>query len=351
MRKIITIITLSVMAYAGQIINISQQQQNDLGVISAEVKVATNTSFGPYNGVVVLDKKDIVSISSNIDSMIENIHVSKLQHVKKGQKLLTLKSQALLNLQREYIQALIEGENVNKNYERNLKLQSEGIISSKRLMESQNQKQSSDFKVELSANQLLTSGFEKAMLEKLRTTHQPILEKTIYAPRDAVVSEIDVNIGEYIQADHGMMTIYADGKRFVEVSVPVNSVEKISIGDACIFSKYSAKVSMIGNIVNTTSQSVQVRAEIKDAKKIYINRVYEVKILKDIKDAYVIKKSSLVFEGKNSYVFKKVQNGFEVVRANIISEESGNYVIKAELKSGDEIAVSSTSALLSAIEQ
>ena len=155
MKKIIIIIALSVAVYGAQIIKITKQQQNDLGVKSAQIKSANTTSFGPYNGVVVLDKKDIISISSNIDSMIKDIHVSKLQHVKKGQKLLTLKSQALLNLQREYIQALIESENINKNYERNTKLQSEGIISSKRLLESKNAKQSSDFKVELTGHQLI----------------------------------------------------------------------------------------------------------------------------------------------------------------------------------------------------
>ncbi len=351
MKKLISIITLSVAVYAAQIIEISQKQQNDLGVKTAQVISASKTSFGPYNGVVVLDKKDIISISSNIDSMIENIHVSKLQHLKKGQKLLTLKSQALLGLQREYIQALIESENVDKNYERNLKLQSEGIISSKRLLESQNQKQSSDFKVELTGHQLLTSGFDKSMLKKLKTNHQPILEKTLYAPRDAVVYMIDVNIGEYIQADHGMMTIYANGKRFIEVSVPVDVVENISVGDLCTFGKYSAKVSMIGNIVNTASQSVQVRAQIDNAKDIYINRVYGVKILKDVKNAYIVKKSALVFEGKKSYLFKKISKGFEVTEAEIISEESENYVIKANLRVTDALAISSTSALLSAMEE
>jgi len=350
MIKIISIIVLSVSIYGAQVIEISKKQQNDLGVKTAKVVSANSTSFGPYNGVVILDKKDIISISSNIDSSIENIHVSKLEHVKKGQKLLTLKSHALLNLQREYIQALIENNNINKNYDRNLKLQSEGIISSKKLLESQNKKQSSDFKVKLTRHQLLTSGFNRDMLIQLQTTHQPIVEKTIYAPKDAIVYEIDINIGEYIQAEHGMMTIYADGKRFVEVSVPVDVVENISVGDLCSFGKYKARVSMIGNIVNTASQSVQVRAQIENAKDIFINRVYGVKIVKNIKNAFIVKKSALVFESESSYVFKEVSNGFEVVKAQIISEENDSYIIKAKLNKSNKLAISSTSALLSAME-
>ena len=95
---------------------------------------------------------------------------------------------------------------------------------------------------------------------------------------------------------------------------------------------------------------MQLRAEIDDAKDIFINRVYRIKILKSVSNAYIVKKSSLVFEGENSYVFKKVAQGFEVIKAQIISEESENYVIKADLKKGDSLATSSTSALLSAME-
>ena len=351
MKKIISLTLACLSLYAAQTIEITQKQQDDLGVKTQSVKMVDSVSSTPYNGTVVLDKKDIISISSNIESIVKEIYVSDFAQVKKGQKLLSIKSNALLSIQRDYIESTIESESASKNYERDVKLEEEGIISKKKLLASKNLKSSLAVRVELNANQLLTNGFTPTMLKKLSATHQPIIAQDVYAPKDGVIYKIDVTVGEYVQADKMMMGIYANGKRYIELSVPVKVVESLSIGDKCTFSKYSAKITAIGNVVNVSSQSVQVRAVIDSAEGIMINRVYGVKIHKAATDAVKVKKGALVFQENNSYVFKKVQSGFEVVSVEIISEGSACYIVKADLNAGDKLAVSSTAALLSAMEE
>ncbi len=347
-KFLITTHLLGLALFGAQTIEISQKQQKDLGVKCQAVTKVETISFGPYNGVVVLDKSDILSVSSNVDSIVKEIHVRKLEHVKKGQKLLTLKSNELLTLQQEYIQALLERDNINQNHERNVKLYAEGIISNKKLLESEKIKRSSDLNVRLTANQLLTNGFNDAMLKALQATSRPIVEKTIYASQDGIVYEVNVNIGEYLQADHKMIEIYADGTRYIQLTLPVKVVKNVSIGDICTFDSYSAKVSAIGNVVNSASQSVEVRATIENAKDIMINRVYEVTITDDISGAFKVTKNALVFDENRSYIFKKVSQGFEMIEVKIISEGPVCYIIKGDLREGDEVAASSTSALLSA---
>lgn len=351
MKKIIISITLACLSlYSAQTIEISQKQQSDLGVKTQSVKVVESVSLTPYNGTVVLDKKDIISISSNIESIVKEIYVSDFAEVKKGQKLLSVKSNALLSIQRDYIESTIESESAFKNYERDLSLEQEGIISKKKLLASKNLKSSLAVRVKLNANQLLTNGFTKSMLKKLIATHQPIISQDIYAPKDGVIYKIDVTVGEYVQADKMMIGIYANGKRYIELSVPVKVVESLSIGDRCTFSRYSANITTIGSVVNVSSQSVQVRAVIDKPQGIMINRVYGVKIHKAAKDALKVKKAALVFQENNSYVFKQIENGFEVVSVEIISEGPACYIVKSKLKAGDKLAVSSTAALLSAME-
>ncbi|MFA6192420.1 MAG: efflux RND transporter periplasmic adaptor subunit [Sulfurimonas sp.] len=348
----IVIIThlLGLTLFGAQTIEISQKQQKDLGVKCQVVTRVETISFGPYNGVVVLDKSDILFVSSNVASIVKEIHVRKLEYVKKGQKLLTLKSNELLTLQQEYIQALLERDNINLNHERNLKLYAEGIISNKKLLESEKLKRSSDLNVRLRANQLLTNGFNEAMLKTLQATSRPIVEKTIYASQDGTVYEVNVNIGEYVQADHKMIELYADGTRFIQLTLPVKIAKNVSIGDNCTFDSYSAKVSAISNVVNSASQSVEVRATIENAKDIMINRVYEVTLTDTISGAFKVTKNALVFDENRSYLFKKVPLGFEMIEVKIISEGPSCYVVKGNFSDGDEVAASSTSALLSARE-
>ncbi len=98
------------------------------------------------------------------------------------------------------------------------------------------------------------------------------------------------------------------------------------------------------------SQSVQVRAEIQNAASIMINRVYGVKIEKKVEDAVKIKKSALVFVDGEPFIFKKVNSGFEVISVKVISEGPVCYIVEADLKADDILAVTSTAALLSAME-
>ena len=144
--------------------------------------------------------------------------------------------------------------------------------------------------------------------------------------------------------------MYGDGDRFIEITVPVKAIENISLGSITNFSTFSAKITMIGNVVNSSTQSVLVRAKIDDSKNIMINRIYEVTISKETNDAVKIKKSALVFQDNKSFVFKKVDSGFDVVGVKIISEGISCYIVKADLVEGDELAISSTAALLGGME-
>ena len=250
----------------------------------------------------------------------------------------------------QLFKAVLELKTATQNLNRDLKLEADGIISNKRLQESIKRKLSLDARVNLHGSQLLTNGFTKKMLQQVQTSLQPIVEQDVYASKSGVVYKVDVNVGEFVQAEHMLMGIYADAKRYIELSVPVKEIQNISLGDKALFSKYSATIIAIGNVVNISSQSVQVRAEIQNAQDIMINRVYGVKIEKSVKDAVKVKKSALVFVQNKAYVFKKVSDGFEVISVKIISEGPVCYVIKGDIKPGDNLAVSATAALLSAME-
>ncbi|MCW9027023.1 MAG: efflux RND transporter periplasmic adaptor subunit, partial [Thiovulaceae bacterium] len=176
MKKIFILLVVGLSLFGSQVIKISQEQQDDLGINIQKTITIDSINLGPYNAKVTLDKKDIISIGSNVDAVIKDIFVRKLEHIKKGQKLLSLKSNELLNLQEKYIKALIDSKNIQKNYLRDEKLQQQGIISNKKFLESLQKKQSSDLVVRLSANELLSSGFSDDMLKRIQKNYQPIMK-------------------------------------------------------------------------------------------------------------------------------------------------------------------------------
>ncbi|MDY0116181.1 MAG: efflux RND transporter periplasmic adaptor subunit [Sulfurimonadaceae bacterium] len=331
-------------------IEMTQKQQDDLGIKTTKVKKAKTIEFGAYNAKVTLDEKDIISIGLAVDAVVVDIFVRKLERVKKADKLFSLRSSELLNLQKEYINALIESDNALKNYQRDEILYKEGIISQKNLLSSQKEKLNSELKVKLSEGELLMSGFDNSLLKKVRETHNLVEYINILAPRDGLVDAIAVNVGQKIESNKTMMKIYADATRYLELNIPLNIAKKIALGDRCFFDLHSAKIVAISNIANEEAQSIQVRAIIEDAKDIMINRVYFAKIKKSIENAFEVDKSTLVYEKNRAIVFKHISTGYEPLDVVILKENPQSYIIQAQLDENDSLASSSTSALLSAME-
>lgn len=349
-KFLLGLIFISYTLSASQIV-ISQKQQKDLGVKIQKVQMVKSVPFGPYNGTVVIDKKDYISMGAKLESSVSAIYVKKFDTVKKGQKLYALQSSALLDLQSEYIEALIDSETVDENYKRNVKLNEKGIISDKKLLVSQRLKKSSDLKINLTRTHLLANGISTYLLKKIKKSHIPITRLIIYSPKAGLVNEIGANIGEVVSSSTSIMSLYANGQRFIELSIPVKMIDFISIGDKCSFGSYEGSISTIGRIVNPSSLSVQVRAKIENSENIMINRVYQVEIFKEIASGVKVKKSALVFNEEKAFVFKKIESGFEVLEVEIIKEGPSCYVLQAQLNARSEVAVRSTSALLSAMEE
>jgi membrane fusion protein, heavy metal efflux system len=350
MNKIIGLVLIAVTLYSSQIIEISQEQQHNLGIKTQEATQMRYIALTPYNGKITQNQKDKITISSNFEAIVDAIYVSRFSHVKKGEKLLTLKSNALLTLQRDYIESNIQNKTAKLNYERDIKLEKRGVISQKRVLESKSIYESTLITLKLSENQLLTNGFAKKSLENIKLTNRVLQSHNIYAPKSGVIDALDVNVGEFVEANKKLVEIYADAKRYIEISVPASVAENLSLGDLCEFSKYKAKIVAISNIVEEASQSVMVRAEIQNPQGTMINHIYEVKILKDVSDCVKISKSALVFVDGDAFVFKRVDKGFEVIDVEIVSEGPVCYVVQSELEAGDTLAASSTAALLGALE-
>lgn len=343
---LLTLICLSLFAT----IEMSQKQQDDLGIKTTKVKKATSIEFGAYNAKVTLDAKDIISVGLAVDGVVVDIFVTKLVHVKKTDKLLSLRSSTLLNLQKDYINALIESDNSLKNYQRDEKLYLEGIISQRNLLASQKEKLNSELKVKLSEGELLMSGFDDSLLRNVRENHKLVESINILAPRDGLVDAIDINVGEKVESNKTMMKIYADAKRYLELNIPINIAKNIALGDRCYFERFSAKIVAISSIVNEETQSIGVRAIIEDAKDVMINRVYFAKIKKSVDNAFEVDKNTLIYDQNRAIVFKKVPTGYEPLNVVILKENTQSYIIQASLDENDSLASNSTSALIGTLE-
>ncbi|MBE0499626.1 MAG: efflux RND transporter periplasmic adaptor subunit [Campylobacterales bacterium] len=350
MKKLISLALFVLGLQAGQNIAVTQEQQKSLGLKTSQVVSAKSLSFGPFNGRVSLDKKDLISLGFGLDAIVEEIYVRQYQRVEEGEKLLSVSSYALLDLQNDYLSVLLEEENLAEILARDTKLFSKGLISQKRLSKARKESSESSLKRQHLKNKLLLAGFTPVALKSLEKERISKRRLDIFSPKAGVINAIESNVGAFVQAQQPLLSLYADGKRYLEIVLPLRAAALLKAGDLCTFEGHSASITYVSNLVDPSSQSLQARALIEETDEVLINTVYEVRVVKKIEKAFVITKSSLVFHENSPRIFKKTAHGFEGLSAEIIFEDANSYTIKADLKEGDALASSATSALLGAME-
>ncbi|MCD6258352.1 MAG: efflux RND transporter periplasmic adaptor subunit [Helicobacteraceae bacterium] len=352
MNKLSIFLVLCVSFLDARLIEMSETQAGDLGVRTQKAVQVEKIILPSLNAKVILAPKDIITITPRVMGVIADVYVKKFDKVAQGEKIFSLRSKELLELQQEYLSLSLEHQNKQQNYQRDEKLYETGLIAHKRLLLTQQEMMQSKLLFESVQNKLLESGFNKKMLEQIQQSLSPLREISYYASRAGQIYAIDANVGKSVAHDAKIVTLYADGARSIEFEVPLGMLEFISLGDICSFEGYKAKIVALSDLVNEESQSLSVRALIENPQDIRIHSVYQVSLETKTQGKFFrVMKSALVFSEGDAYVFKKVSDGFEALKVGLVSEDEAHYTIDAELTSTDDVAVSSTVALLSAMEQ
>jgi cobalt-zinc-cadmium efflux system membrane fusion protein len=332
-----------------KLIEMTQKQKEDLGIDVAMPTLVEFMQYGPFNGRIVKEHKDIEALSFAYEGIVEEIYVKKNQPIEAGDKLLALASQELLALQSEYLNALEALEQAQKNLQRDEKLLEGGIISQKRFLESQKEEKRCANTVALLRERLYVGGLDTQALSELKQTRLPKKQVTLYAPFAGVVEEIHVVKGEKAIQAQKLITFVHHGALYVTFEVPLEVAAHISYGDVCSLGPNEASIVSVAKSVSLNSQSVEVRA-LLNSRDYRVNQIVALRVRKSIPSGYRVKKSAVVFYQNKPYIFVAKKEGFESVAVVIVNESQEHYTIDAPIYPHDAIATKATSALLGAME-
>lgn len=351
MNKLSIFLVLCVSFLDARLIEMSASQSKDLGIQTQKATQVESITLPSLNAKVLLAPKDIITITPRVDAVIADVYVKKFDTVQRGEKIFSLRSKELLELQQEYLSLFLEYQNKKQNFIRDEKLYETGLIAQKRLLLTKQEMMQSKLLFESSENRLLESGFDHKILEQIQKSFSPLRVIHYYAPRAGQIYEIDANVGKSVAYNDKIVELYAQAERYIEFEVPLNLLEFISLGDICSFEGYQAKIVAISELVNEKSQSLSVRALIENSQGIRVHSIYQVSLKAKAQGKFFrLVKSALVFSQGDAYVFKKVALGFEALKVKLVSEDQTHYTVEAELLSSDDLVIRSTVALLSAME-
>lgn len=203
-----------------------------------------------------------------------------------------------------------------------------------------------------------------AMADEIRAL---IARKTIYAPFDGVLGIRKANIGQYMEAGKGIVSLESQDPIYVEFSIPQQELATIAIGKSVHLNvagfegkPFEGKITAINSRVEEASRNIQVEGTIDNKEgKLRGGMFAQVAVLLPEKDGVLsVPASSIVYAPYGDSVFivkdKKADGteGKHVVQQFVkLGNTRGDQVaILTGLKEGDEVVSAGGFKLMSGAE-
>ncbi|MFZ3087230.1 MAG: efflux RND transporter periplasmic adaptor subunit [Methylotenera sp.] len=335
-------------AQAADVVMTSGQQQS-LGVTVAPIgknNVFSSRHF-PAEIVVPVGQERVISAPQS--GLIDQVYIAAGQAVKKGQVIAHLHSPDLLNLQRDYLQALTQKRLAAKSLARDTELLKDGIIPQRRYLETESMHDETSAALEQRKQALRLAGMSDAAIGKLSPAAGMSSGITLTAPMDGQVLEQMVTTGQRVDMATPLYRIANLNPLWLEIHAPLEGLPFVKQGMAVSVPKLQASGKLIAVIrsVNKADQTLHLRAEItKGAEKLSPGQFVEAEIsLGGEAQYFSVPKSALARQGAEAFVFVQTKNGFTPVKVKVISEQGEEAILDAGFKGNEKIAVTGISAI------
>lgn len=349
-----TAMLLAAATFAAEL-TLSAQEFENLGI-----QLASPTKTERVGGISARAKVVIPPAGEQVVSAIRagsvvQVNVSLGDVVSQGQVLGYLQSPDFLTLQREYLDAFNTDSLARLQLDRDDQLLSEGIISKRRLEETDARAKAAAASLGEHRQMLRLSGMSDQQIAALAEQQRFTDRLAIRAPIDGVLLELMTVVGQRIDAMDPIYRIGDLSQLWLEIQVPQEQSSAVSIGMHVAILDYDgellAEVLAVSRAVDPVTQMVTVRARLtRSDHELKPGQFLTVQLVTDTGTAstgpvWTVPTSAIVRSGQQSYVFVRTNDGFDVRAVNELSTTGNVAYINEAFSANTRIAVTGVSAL------
>ena len=345
-----SLLAISVCSAAGDNnIKLSQVQMFNLGIKLGKPKPVKQIPmlYAPAKIVVPPDQEYIVSASHA--GLINKLNVAIGDTVQKGQVLAHINSPELLTLQRQLLKANSELNLARAAYRRDKKLLEEGVISDRRWQETRARYNGHVSEANEAKQLLEIAGIIPGDIKLLEKTRRLSSQLNVYSPITGVVMERMVVAGERIDILAPLYRIANLDKLWLEINIPQERLNSIKIGDSVLVANAAAtaRISLIGQSVNPTNQTILVRAVIEGKPVgVLAGQTVNTQVIQSSnRPVYKVPNAAVAQSEGQVYIFIRTTEGFLVKTVDVLGKEGRYSIITCDIQADQEIAIRGAVAL------
>lgn len=215
------------------------------------------------NGMLDVPPQQMVSISVPLGGFLKNTELLQGSHVRKGQVIASIENLDFIQLQQDYLEAKNQYEFAKADYERQQELAKENVNAQKTLQQAKTNYASWQAKANGLREKLKMININLAALEEGNITSTI----NLYAPITGYVTQVNVNIGKFVNPSDILFEIVDTGHLHAELTVFEKDVPKLKLGQKVRFTlanetkERTATVYLIGREI-TADRTIRIHCHI-----------------------------------------------------------------------------------------
>lgn len=309
------------------IVQMTDPQLKNAGIVTGIMENKSISSVLKLNGTIDVPPANIVSISFPLGGYVKSTKLLPGMQVKKGEAIAAMEDLQLIQLQQDYLTAKAKLVFIEQEFNRQKELNQSKASSDKLLQQTQADYTSQKVLVKSLSEKLKLIGINPDNLDENNISRSA----NIYSPIDGFISEVNVNIGKYVNPSDILFEIVDPSDIDIVLNVFEKDINRLSLGQKVIAytninpeKKYPAKIFLIGKELSR-DRNVEVHCHFERYDKTLIPGMFmNAEIEVQTNNAWVLPSDAVVsFENKQYIFIAKTKNEFEMLEIKTGNTENG----------------------------
>jgi len=212
-------------------VELTAAQVTTAGITLGKIERLQISGTVKVNGVLDAPPQQMVSVSVPLGGFLKSTGLLQGSRVKKGELIAVIENPDYIQMQQDYLEAKSQFEFSNADYERQKELAKENVNSQKALQQAKSSYQTWRAKKNALLAKLKMININLVALEEGNITSTG----NVYSPINGYVTEVNVNIGKFVNPSDVLFEIVDTEHLHVELTVFEKDVPKIKLGQKVRF--------------------------------------------------------------------------------------------------------------------
>lgn len=260
-----------------------------------------------FTGTIVPSVNGHAEISLPFQGLVVHIHCTPGQLVRKSEVLFEISGVELIDMQKDYAESAAHLIRLKSEFERQKELNDENIGTKKDFIIAESLYHAEKAKFNALKIKIEILGLDASKIEGGEFYNS----FAVKAPIKGFITNINTNIGQYVEPQQTIAEIVDTGSFQLSISVFEKNINKLKVGQNVEYyvagdrnQKNTAKIKVIGKTINKSTKSIDCFAEIKDLDKISLvnNQFVEGKVIVDSDSVMSVPETAILKSENETYI-------------------------------------------------